>query len=274
MSHEPNLAVRGLDALHIEEQGAGRPLVLLHGWGLHSGVWDEVAAELARRYRVLRVDLPGHGRSAPLPGDYTLAQLADTVRAALRPRLQEEAAVWVGWSLGGLVALQTTLTAPELAAALVLVACTPRFTATRNWPHAIAGEVLRGFAAELKHDYRATLLRFLALQARGGEHARDDVRRLRERLFACGGPDPAALRVGLAILEDTDLRERMHELALPTALIGGERDTLVPSGALYAIADVLPRSTLAIVAGAGHAPFVSHRDVFMTELLNFLDAAS
>lgn len=255
-------------------EGAAADIVLVHGWGLHGGVFEEVARDLSGGgWRVWRVDLPGHGRSplAVAGGDYRLAGLARAVARALEPRLAGPA-WWLGWSLGGLVALALALNSPAAVAGLVTVATTPRFVTGADWPWAVAPEVLAGFERDLAGDYRATLLRFLALQARGGDHAREDVRRLRERVFARGEPDPSALRGGLAILAETDLRARLEEIAAPVLAVGGERDTLVPPAAVTAFAQALPRAEASVIAGAGHAPFISDRPQFIATVKPFIDA--
>lgn len=263
--------------LHVEMQGRGPDMVLLHGWGLHSGVWDEVVPSLAKTYRVWRVDLPGHGRSASCPGDYTLEGVADAVRTALP--VEVRTASWVGWSLGGLVALQLALAAPLQVTALVMVAASPRFVRAPDWPMAMAPAVLDGFARSLDEDYPATLQRFLALQVRGSEHARADLRRLRTRLLIHGVPDPHALRSGLHILAHTDLRARLGTLQCPLGLMAGERDTLMPAAALEPIRHycqrpspdgTVPRVATAVIAGAGHAPFLSHPDAFIDTLKRLL----
>jgi len=133
-------------ALHVESTGAGAPLVLLHGWAMHSGLWGPLAATLAPRFRVHAVDLPGHGHSAPV-APFTL----DTVTAAVAAAFDStrEPLTVVGWSLGGTVALHWARAAPERIARLVLVATTPSFVARDDWPHAMAGETLARFGDEL-----------------------------------------------------------------------------------------------------------------------------
>lgn len=250
--------------IYLEEAGSGPPLVLLHGWGLHGGVWERSARELAGRYRVIRPDLPGFGRSAPHEGVWSAPSLAGRLAAAL-PR----GAVWIGWSLGGLLALAAAPSASP--ARLVLVGSTPRFVQGEGWPHALAASVLEGFAEELERDYRATLLRFLALQARGSERAREELRGLREILFAHGEPAPAALRGGLSILRESDLRPALSKIEVPVLVLHGERDMLVPVAAAAAMAEQLPGGRLALIPGAGHAPFLSHPDLFHGAIRSFLD---
>ncbi|MGE0080714.1 MAG: pimeloyl-ACP methyl ester esterase BioH [Thiohalomonadaceae bacterium] len=250
--------------IHIDITGNGPPVVLIHGWGLHGGVWARTAQALAGSHEVWRVDLPGFGASAPLAGRYTAQTLAEAVAARV-----PAGAVWAGWSLGGLVVLAAAHMGASVSR-LVLVGATPRFVQAPDWPHAMAGEVLAGFAAELAADWRATVLRFLALQARGSERAREELRALRETVFARGEPATAALSGGLDVLRDTDLRAALGHVTLPALVIHGSRDVLVPVQAAVETTAALHRARLALIEGAGHAPFLSHPDAFERELLAFL----
>lgn len=250
--------------LYIETTGNGPDLALLHGWGLHGGLWKGVAEALAEHYRVHCIDLPGHGRSAMIDGSYTVETLASAVASQVPAD-----AHWVGWSLGGMVALQAAASGVRIGK-LVLIGASPRFVQGENWPHAIPVEVLENFAEELGNDYRATLMRFLALQARGSERAREELRRLRDEVFAHGEPKAAALAGGLEILRRADLRHTLEDINQPTTLIQGQRDTLVPLGAAMETVQKLPMGNLHIITGAGHAPFISHPDEFIAALTRAL----
>ncbi|MGD8312729.1 MAG: pimeloyl-ACP methyl ester esterase BioH, partial [Gammaproteobacteria bacterium] len=202
-------------------------------------------------FRVTRLDLPGHGRSrwdgpARLD-DWTDAALATVPRPA----------VWLGWSLGGLVASRAALRAPAQVTALVIVACTPCFVRKPGWQSAMLPDLLDTFAADLEQDYSRTLHRFLALQVRGSEHAGGVLRTLRKRLLAHGEPATAALRAGLEILRETDLRTSVAAIRCPVLLLAGERDTLVPVAAARAAAALYPAARLRVIEGAGHAPFIA-----------------
>jgi pimeloyl-[acyl-carrier protein] methyl ester esterase len=260
-------AARGRSmSLYSEVRGAGPDVVLLHGWGLHAGVWDAVAAGLAPRHRVSCIDLPGHGRSGWPESDGGLASFAAAAAAAAPER-----SVWVGWSLGGLVALHLAATRPERVRGLALVAATPRFVQGPDWPHATEPRVLEQFSEELVRDYRGTLLRFLALEALGSEHAREELRTLRQRIGEYP-PQEQALRAGLAILRAADLRPLLGQVQCPVLLLFGARDRLVPAAAGAATAQRLARTRLHTVAGAAHAPFLSHPQEVLRELSSFLDA--
>lgn len=248
--------------LHCRSVGHGPDLVLLHGWGLHAGIWEPVIGPLSARFRLHLYDLPGHGDSAAMQ-DFTL----DDLCAALAETAPAQA-YWLGWSLGGMVALAFASRHPQRVTRLALAASNPRFTAAADWPYAMAPEVLEGFARALGEDYAATLSRFLGLVARG---APDNtvLRTLRQAMKAAPAPTLDGLRSGLEILRTADLRERVPALAMPTLLLAGARDTLVPVAALRALAERHPQLRLREFAQAGHAPFVSHPQDFVAALGEF-----
>jgi pimeloyl-[acyl-carrier protein] methyl ester esterase len=236
-----------------ERQGSGPDLVLVHGWGLHGGIWGDLPARLAQHFRVTTLDLPGHGRSREENGDQSLDAYTDRVA-----ELCSGAAIWLGWSLGGLIALNAALRHPHMVAQLVLVGATPKFVQAPDWPHAMPTEVFADFARSLIQDYRATLLRFLSLQVGGNESARALLKQLRADMFAHGEPQPEALAAGLAILEQTDLRARLAEIRVPTLVVHGSHDRLALPAAGDYLAAQLPKARLLRVAGAGHAAFLTH----------------
>jgi len=257
-----------MSALYVESFGDGPPLVLLHGWALHGGVWQPIVAPLARRYRVHSVDLPGHGYSAPLE-PFTL----DAIAAAIAQRFeaQQEPATVIGWSLGAMAAMTWALAAPDRVARLALVGATPRFVASHDWPHAMAEQTLRRFHDELSVAYRATLLRFLALQVHGSERGRAVLHAMREQLFARGEPAAAVLEAALGVLAATDLRTHVAAIRTPSLVIAGERDALTPPQAGAWLAEALPDARFVRIDGAAHAPFLSHTDEFLAALDAFVD---
>ncbi|MFA7387537.1 MAG: pimeloyl-ACP methyl ester esterase BioH [Thiohalobacteraceae bacterium] len=250
-------------ALHCRCVGQGPDLVLLHGWGLHAGVWAGIEMQLAARFRLHLIDLPGHGLSAP-PETFTL----DSV-CALLARHVPARAHWLGWSLGGMLAMEFAARQPQRAERVILASSNPRFVATADWPQAMAAEVLEGFARGLETDYAATLTRFLSLVARGSSDT-GLLRQLRRAVAEAPAPAPVALRGGLRILRDADLRPRLAEFAAPALWIGGGRDTLVPIAALRRVQREHPRMQLKELSQAGHAPFISHPQEFVAAVLEFL----
>jgi len=239
--------------------------VLLHGWGLHGGIWVSVLPRLASRYRVTSVDLPGHGLSRTVPMSGVLSETAREVLASV-----PEDAVWLGWSLGGLIAQRVALDAPRGLRGLILANTTPRFVTAPDWPDAMPPEQLQEFATGLGLDYKETLQRFLSLQVRGDEAARSALRQLREALFAHGEPDGASLAMGLELLRTSDLRAELPHIALPTLVIGGGYDRLTPPGASAALMQAIPGAGLHLVPKGAHAPFLSHAEDFIVAVTGFM----
>lgn len=252
-------------SLHVEIQGSGAPLLLIHGWGMHGGMWGQVKGQLAESYSVHSVDLPGHGGSAVCE-PYVL----DTLVQQLSTQFDEPLTI-AGWSLGGQVALRWAQLHPAQVKKLVLVATTPCFVQQDDWRCAMAADTLQEFSASLLQNHALTLKRFLALQVRGSENEKEILGELRAQLFAKGEPNVAALKGGLDILRDTDLRTELTGIKQPTLVIAGGRDMLTPRAASEAMAQALPNASLEVIAGAAHAPFLSHCDTFVTAVRSFME---
>ncbi|MED7773977.1 pimeloyl-ACP methyl ester esterase BioH [Aeromonas dhakensis] len=252
-------------SVSVERFGQGPDLVLLHGWGMNGAVWHGIVPALAARYRVHLVDLPGFGNS-PLAGETecSLPWLAEQVVAIL-----PEQCHLLGWSLGGLVASQLALNHPERLHSLITVASSPCFMARDEWP-GIAPKVLTGFNQMLAGDFKQTIERFLAIQAMGSEHARDDIRQLRHWLAERPAPQLAALEAGLDLLADVDLRDELAQLNLPWLRVYGRLDSLVPKASIPLLDERYPASRSVVLEKASHAPFISHPQQFIEIIEHFV----
>lgn len=247
-----------MQRLATEAAGAGAPLVALHGWGFGRHAFELIAGRLAERRQLVRVDLPGCGASRPDGCGSDLDAIADAVLAAV-----QRPAVWLGWSLGGLVALAAARRQPQAVAGVVLVASSPHFLAVGDWP-GVERATLARFAGELESDPAGVHARFLQFQLAGSAGARPTLRALRTAVATDGLPEVDTLRSGLEILGRTDLRTTLGALSCPVAAILGEADPLVP----VSVAPWLERAGVSVrrVPGAGHAPFASHPDRFVDAL--------
>ncbi len=239
-------------------------IVLIHGWGLHAIVFDDIVPALLERFRVTVVDLPGMGQS-PLPGaDYTLDFLAEQVL-----HIMPEKAHVLGWSLGGLVALAMAEKAPDRVQSVVTVAASPRFTSAEGWGTAMNPEILEKFAEMFDEDQEGTLVRFLALNCKGSAAMRQDTARLKEILYFCGLPAPKALRGGLDILREADLRKVLPTLAMPVLMVFGENDHIVPAAAMAASEPLINQGRTALIEQVAHVPFLSAPDTFTQAVYDF-----
>ena len=235
-------------------------LVLLHGWGLNAQVWDCITPELSAHFTLHLVDLPGYGRSGEW-GAMTLEAMAEKVLENAPER-----AIWLGWSLGGLVASQIALNHPTRVQALVTVASSPCFSAQDEWP-GIKPEVLSGFQQQLSEDFQRTVERFLALQTLGTESARQDARALKQAVLSLPMPSSEVLNGGLEILKTADLRAPLTALDLPFLRLYGRLDGLVPRKIVPQLDAQWPQSESFIFDKAAHAPFISHPQAFCAPLV-------
>jgi pimeloyl-[acyl-carrier protein] methyl ester esterase len=253
---------------HVEIVGQGRPLVLIHGWGMHSGVWQPLVKRLSKDYTLHLVDLPGMGSSRPVE-PYHLYNLADEV-AEIIPGVADV----VGWSFGGLVAQSIALSNPDAIRRLVLVGTTPCFVRKPDWQTAIDPEYWRQFADDVNKDYKHTMLQFLTLMCMKSKDARSTIKELRKSFELKPTPTQTTLQRALHIMLESDLRAEVHNIRKPTLLVHGDRDTLAPVQSAHWMMQELPLGFLRVIAGAAHAPFLSHSDAFIETLNQFLEPSS
>ncbi|HET8608384.1 MAG TPA: pimeloyl-ACP methyl ester esterase BioH [Burkholderiales bacterium] len=253
-------------ALAVASRGSGRDLVLLHGWGVGGTVWGEFADRLATRVRLHVIDLPGYGDSDGAASEpYTLHALCTQLIAQLPPRTTV-----CGWSLGGQLALQWAVAAPQQVERLVLIATTPCFVERADWPHGMRRPVFDAFERDFERDRAKTLARFADLQAHGDARSKAVRMRLR-RAVQQQLPDPAALAAGLRMLRDTDLRGALDAVRQPALVIHGGCDALVPPGAAYWLGDALPAARTKMMDACAHAPFLSQPEMAATLIADFVN---
>ncbi|MEO6976461.1 MAG: pimeloyl-ACP methyl ester esterase BioH [Gallionella sp.] len=258
---------------------SGTPLLLIHGWGMHGGMWDDVAERFSQHFPVLAVDLPGHGyseksRSKRQDTRYKVQeQDSHFTLDGIVDRLSEQFSgplTLCGWSLGGQIAMRWAMRDPQQVERLVLVSSTPCFAQRSDWPFAMPQQTLLQFAGDLEKNHAATLRRFLGLQVRGSEGERELLATLRASLSSRGEPNPEALRGGLKILRDLDMRNALPEMKQPALVIAGERDRLTPPQASHYLAQAMPNARVVEIRGAAHAPFLSHPDEFVKHVIDFM----
>lgn len=237
---------------------------MLHGWGVNSAVFTPLHSALSQ-YRVHYVDLPGFGYSETIEGDI------DAWVDAIADRLTNEA-IWVGWSLGGLVATRAALHYPNQVQGLVTIASSPCFMAreSESWP-GIQPQILSDFGKQLENDLSKTIERFLAIQAMGSVTAKEDIKQLRTLVLSRPTPDTTALVQGLDMLKHVDLRSQITQIKQPWLRVWGRLDSLVPRR----MQPLMPKDEHhyqdLLLHKASHAPFISHRDEFIAGLVNWID---
>lgn len=239
-------------------------LMLLHGWGLNGAAWDNVRQLLAPHYKLLIVDLPGHGYSRDEPLT-TLDAAADAIANAMPHPMH-----LLGWSLGGQIALTVAYRHAALVDKLVLVSTTPRFVVADDWPYGKKAAVLDDFAKRLETHYAATIRGFLALQTMHQPNARSTIAELQTAMSARGEPSALSLQAGLNILRTSDVRELLATVPHASLVIQGDHDALTSEAAAHWLAGHLPNANYALMPHAAHAPFLSHRELFLEHVTKHL----
>ncbi len=245
--------------------GNGPDLVLLHGWGLNSTVWKPIAEQLSSRYRVTLVDLPGHGIS---PASVDLSDL-DSVCRLLREHLPD-GAIWIGWSLGGLIAMAFAIHYRHAISRLIIVAGSPRFCRGSDWDFAISEDDLLQFSNNLEGDHASVLKRFISLQVSPDANGRTTLRKL-QAVLAETDINICALSQGLSLLRETDLRGELFDLTIPVRFILGGQDRLIHPLTGKRMSDELKNCRCQMLKDSAHAPFLDDFEGFsrlLKECLN------
>ncbi len=251
--------------LHLKTFGKGKPIVMVHGWAMHSGIWRNFAKELSKTFRVTVVDLPGHGHSQPIT-PFSL----ESVSRLLVEVIPDRQACWLGWSLGAEIVVEIANRFPERVSQLILLAGTPCFVGNDLWP-GIQVKILDSFAESLSLDSQATLLRFLSLQIKGESNPKQALQDLKKSIFEYPAPDQRTLQEGLQILKQTDLKQVFGDLKIPVVAVLGELDTLVPVAVGEKVKSLLPHMELVTIPRAGHVPFLSHQGELVEAICGFME---
>lgn len=253
------------ERLKIASQGQGTPLVFIHGWGLNSAVWQPCLQQLEADFEVITIDLPGFATNQKFQlADYSLEDIAKQVQQAVA-----KPAVYIGWSLGGLVASKITLAQPEQVLALVTVASSPKFVEDEHWP-GIKKTVLAMFHRQLAQDTTKTISNFLKIQAMGSPNVRQDIKKIRDLVMQHEQPSQKTLDDSLALLASSNLSDALSDIRQPFLRLYGKLDGLVPKQVIPLIDSLVPNSECHIFPYASHAPFISHQEEFLSVLQNWL----
>jgi len=263
------------DILHFstffQDKKQKTPIVLLHGWGLNSAVWqpfiDGLSDDFKEAFTVITVDLPGFGQNKEIKvSPYSLENVCQKIANTI-----EQPAIYLGWSLGGLVATQMALTYPKQVLALITVASSPCFIEEKksSWP-GIKSKILKAFHQNLAIDTQKMIKNFLKIQAMGSPHVRQDIKHITHLVMQQSMPSKSILNDSLMLLETSDLREQLTHITQPFFRLYGSSDNLVPEEVADLVTPLTNRSEMHIFSQASHAPFISHLDEFSTILTRWL----
>lgn len=249
----------------INQKGQGKTLNMLHGWGMNAGLFEPWAEQLAADFQVNLIDLPGHGENERvLPAD--LNRLSESCQSLPR-------GIWLGWSLGGLLALNHALQAGDRIDALIMLCSTPCFVKKEHWEFGVDITLLQQFGIDLQQNVKQTINTFLALEVMGVAEERSILRALRKQVFARPLPNVESLKNGLTLLQNSDLSTELPSLKAPSLWLSGRRDRLVFPSAMQQAAN-LCGGDYHLIQGASHAPFLHHADELSIVIKQFCEEVS
>lgn len=250
-----------MSRIHYQIFGQGQPLVMIHGWAMHSGIWQSFVEQVAQHCQVICVDLPGHGLSEMIE-PFSLQNISDRLMQVL-PVQQFSV---LGWSLGATVAIDMAARYPDRVQSLQVLAGNPLFVESVDWP-GVNAEVLDGFAEQLANDVQQTLVRFLGLQVKGLADAKTLLQQIKTAVQACPAPSLQALQAGLQILKHSDERLALQQLQCPVSVLMGDRDSLIPLALAEALKKLQPAMQIHLLENAGHVPFLSHSQQLLERVI-------
>ncbi len=250
------------------ETGQGSPLVLLHGWSMSAAVFSEIATLLSPDFRLLIPDLPGHGRSSPALQNDLAGIAADLGRWIAA--IEKVPVALIGWSLGGMLALEIARQNKLPVDRLVLIATTPRFTMSDDWSFGLPSAQVRALARNLERRFEATLGDFFSLAFAGETIARERLRTI--RTFAVRQsplPDYDAAMGLLNLLAVQDQRKELSEIYQPALVLHGDLDQISPVAAGRYLAEMLPMGSFAGFSGVSHCPLLSRPQEVAAKIREF-----
>jgi pimeloyl-[acyl-carrier protein] methyl ester esterase len=232
-------------------------LLMLHGWGFPSAVFDLLHDKLAPDFVIEMPDRPGYGDRSDHPSN-------DLSKNYAHVRLTSPTLV-LGWSLGGLDALQLALRQPDMVTGLILLATTPCFVNRMDWQSGMDKAIFDAFRKQVMDDPAAAMQQFVRLNA-----AAKPNRQTRERLAGLSVKvSPSALLEGLYELENTDLRDSIEQIEMPVLLLHASDDRVIPVSASHWLQQRLPDSRLHEFPAGGHAFFLQHTSEVADQVRDF-----
>jgi 3-oxoadipate enol-lactonase len=246
---------------HYTVEGSGPWLVMSHSLACDSAMWREQAEPLAKRFKVLRYDTRGHGRSDAPAGPYTLDMLAEDVKG-LFDALGVREAHWIGLSLGGMIGQTLALKHPSALKSLVLADTTSRNPpeAWPMWKERIEVAEAKGMGALVE----STLARWFTEPYRKARP--DRIRPIADVIRAT----PVAGYVGCChAIPKIDLTARLKEIRVPVLAIAGVEDVAAPG--TRAIHEAVPGSELVLIPSASHISNIEQPEAFNQALTRFYD---
>ena len=265
-------------ALYYEDHGTGKPVVLVHGWPLSGASWEkQVAALLTAGYRVITYDRRGFGQSSKPATGYDYDTLAADL-GELMTKLDLHDATLVGFSMGGgeVARFLGKYGAKRVTKAVFIAAIPPFLLKGADNPGGVEGSVFDGIKQAIATDRPAFLSTFFRnfynVDVLGGKRISDPVVQYSWNV-ATGASAKGTLDCVSSWL--TDFRQDVSRIDMPTLVIHGDADRILPIGATgKPLSNAIKGARLVVVEGGPHGITWTHAEQVNTELVNFLGEPS
>jgi len=250
-----------------EVEGRGEPLVFLHGWGVNSRIWRQQVKYFSRSFKVLSVDLPGHGET-----QYHTVTFNDMVYGLIdiMTHLEMVPATIIGSSMGGLVAFKVYDICPDKIKALVMVGSQPKFAKSDDYPFGLDVTSLQKLAQQIDSHYPNMLNIFFRSLFTKEERATRRFKWIQTFRKTDFLPDKKALLEMLTTLEQQDMRSVLPKIHVPVQFINGTDDYICPVKLYAYLSEQIPHARLDWFERCGHFPFLSKPHEFNLVLEQFL----
>lgn len=260
----PHADLNGLE-IHYDVHGQGEPLLCVHGLGCDRRAWALQIQPFSQQHQAIFFDNRDVGQSSLATADYTTAEMAQDV-LALADHLELESFHLLGISLGGMVAQQVALTAPERVRTLTLAVTHGGVQKAGR----LRGHLLGSYGRHLPLEDRVDNLLYLCYTEQFFEN--DELYQfMRNALLENPYPQPPeAFARQAAAGAHHDVRDRLPELAMPVHVIGAERDMMIPVWKSEELAALIPDARLTLIERQGHGVMWEAADRFNGAVTEFL----
>lgn len=252
----PTVKVKG-KVVSYEETGSGKSVVFVHGACENSSFWNHQKA-LSDRYRILAVDLPGHGKSEEQDSEILVKTYSDMVAEFISKTCPEKAVI-VGHSMGGAIALLNVIEHPENLKAAVIVSSGAKLG------------VLPSIREGLKARFEETVKAVVGPRQFSSKTNLDTIRFVTNEILKC---DSRVAAADYDACNSFDVRQKLRTINLPVLIVAGEEDKMAPVPWSSYLKENIPKSKLVLIRDASHLPMLERPGDFNRHLNEFLMTVS
>ncbi|MCK5594769.1 alpha/beta hydrolase [bacterium] len=232
------------------------PLFFISGWGINEGIWKHQIKYFGQSYKTVTMSLEGD--SIREHTEHLLGIIKKTKSSNVN---------LVGWSMGGMIAINFASQHPEYVKKLVLVSTPAKFVASEDYDAGISHIVMQSFISKFRKSPVRMLGNFASLILKNADFKKEDLNLIRQ---SSSISDKNKTFLGLLLLRDCDLRDKLHSITVPTLIIHGKKDMVCPYACTDYLHSKIKNSALHTFEDAGHIPFVTKHEKFNILLDDFL----